>query len=90
MGRLQWGMWIWGGATVVLALGALALVVAAGLCMDESGSPAGMGVFGGIYKALGQNENLVAGILGFSGLAWAHFFTAAQDKPEGKAGRRRK
>lgn len=68
------GMWSWGIVTAVLAGAALALVVWAGFHMDEAGQLTSFGCLAGLYKAVSECDSLVAGILGFSGLAWAHFF----------------
>lgn len=79
------GIWIWGTMTVLLALSALIVVVWAGLWIDikpggdpklytfKLGTPEALG---GIFFALKENGSLVAGILGFSDLAWAQFFQA--------------
>lgn len=68
------GVVAWGTITVALALAALGLVIYAGYYMDADGRVIGLGWVGGVYMAVSENESLVAGILGFSGLAWAHFF----------------
>jgi hypothetical protein len=73
------GIWIWGVVTVTLALGTLATVIVAGILYRPlngrlRGAPTW---FAGLYQALKENGSLVAGILGFSGLAWSVFFNAA-------------
>lgn len=77
MTPLKIGMWIWGGITVTLAISSLALVLIAGWHMDSAGNMHGLCRIAGLYKAISSNGSLVAGILGFSGLAWTHFFQAA-------------
>tara|TARA_B110001454_G_C12340470_1_gene275791 strand:- start:160 stop:420 length:261 start_codon:yes stop_codon:yes gene_type:complete len=75
------GIYVWGFITVVLALGALALVLLAGYHLYPSGetfkfdseTPA---CLPGLYFAVKENGSLLAGILAFSGLAWAGFFKA--------------
>ena len=76
---IGFGVWAWGLMTAVLAAGALALVVAAGcyLGIQDRFAPDCPKWLAGIYFALKENGTLVAGILGFSGLAWSHFFVAA-------------
>jgi uncharacterized membrane protein YtjA (UPF0391 family) len=64
----------WGVVTVVLAAAALGLVIWAGFHMDETGRLTSSCRLAGLYKAVSECDSLVAGILGFSGLAWAHFF----------------
>lgn len=68
------GMWSWGIVTAALAGAALTLVIWAGFNMDETGQLTSFGRLAGLYKAISECDSLVAGILGFSGLAWAHFF----------------
>jgi len=74
MNWLRVGMLSWGVVTVVLAGVALALVIWAGFNMGEAGQLTSFGRLVGLYKAVSEFDSLVAGILGFSGLAWAHFF----------------
>lgn len=74
MSLVKIGVVAWGTITVVLAIAALSLVIFAGYHMDADGKVTGLGWVGGVYMAVSENESLVAGILGFSGLAWAHFF----------------
>ncbi len=81
MNRLRLGMWAWGLVTAGLAGASLALVIWAGLHTDEAGNLAAKGWLSGMYKVISDNNSLVAGVLGFSGLAWAHFF---QESGRGK------
>ncbi|EQM69550.1 hypothetical protein QYE80_24625 [Pseudomonas tohonis] len=70
------GMFVWGGITVGLAAFALYVLWQAGAhIVLENGEPK-LQPFGllGLYVALKENDSLVAGILGFSGLAWSHFY----------------
>jgi hypothetical protein len=77
------GMWVWGGVTIVLAAGFLFIVMRAGLCVDQIKGADGVpqflfsdcSYFPGLFYAVKENGNLVAGILGFSGLAWSHFYS---------------
>lgn len=73
------GVLLWGFVTVGLATSCLILVVIAGFHLEPEGSnykivPANWAL-AGLYIANKENNSLVAGILGFSGLAWSHFFT---------------
>jgi hypothetical protein len=78
MKLVQLGVWVWGGATVLLAVAFLSIVIAAGFYIEPNDdnykfvdAPHWLS---GLFFALKENGSLVAGILGFSGLAWAHFF----------------
>jgi hypothetical protein len=76
MKLIQIGVWVWGTVTTVLAFSCLMVVFLAGLYLDPKGEFSAVPpwpIFG-IYQALKNAGSLVAGILGFSGLAWAHFF----------------
>lgn len=77
------GMWAWGSVTVLLAFASLAVVVLGGFTIEVvPGKDVGYMFQGaptwlpGMYVALKEQGSLVAGILGFSGLAWAHFYGA--------------
>jgi uncharacterized protein YodC (DUF2158 family) len=59
------GVWIWGGFTTILAIGCLVVVFLQGFSV---------GFVKEMFESLKETGTLVAGILGFSGLAWAHFF----------------
>jgi hypothetical protein len=61
---IELGVWIWEGATSILAFVCLFIVFLHGFSSNEP------------FNALKDTGTLVAGILGFSGLAWAHFFAA--------------
>lgn len=70
------GMKVWGVCTVVLAIAALAVVVLGGAYIESngefnSGAPQWIA---GMYTAIKDCETIVAGILGFSGLAWSNFY----------------
>ena len=85
---IKLGVWAWGGLTTILAIGCFAIVFFAGLNhvsvvaldLKEMGknltetSPNEASFLFSMYLALKDNGTLVGGILGFSGLAWAHFF----------------
>jgi hypothetical protein len=77
---VRFGVWAWGTITVVLAILALAVVVFGALSLPapEACKFAEMGPFNTtlakLFYALKENGSLVAGILGFSGLAWSNFF----------------
>lgn len=82
MSGRQIGVWIWGTATVVLALLSLSLVIVAGFYLDQSNDkyvfrPSSPSHLAGLFYAVKENGGLIAGILGFSGLAWSYFFTAS-------------
>ena len=82
------GMYVWGGVTIVIAFGILIFVLFAGLrYMGPApatekfpyvfiGAPRPVV---GLFFALTENGSVIAGILGFSGLAWSHFYKAAAD-----------
>lgn len=68
---------IWGTATALLSLASLFVVIAWGWNLGPDGS-SGLdpsGKIHGMYAVLKDCGSVVAGILGFSGLAWAHFYT---------------
>jgi hypothetical protein len=70
-------MFIWGSITTVLAALCLAVIIAAGFYINSDGKLNGAPQFiSGAYYVLKDNGSLVAGILGFSALAWAYFFQA--------------
>lgn len=76
---MTFGVWLWGAITILLAGGALLMVIVAGIFFNPAngqlnGAPAW---FAGLYQAVKDNGSLVAGILGFSGLAWSYFFNVA-------------
>lgn len=75
------GAWTWGALTAVLAALALVVVIRAGFYIvaaedkyrfSDQAPPRLIGLF----FSLKEHGSLVAGILGFSGLAWAYFFKA--------------
>lgn len=81
MDLVRAGVWVWGTVTAVLAAAALSIVAWVGwqgVPMNSAGSDPVTGLMG-IYTALQQCDSLVAGILGFSGLAWSHFFNAMNE-----------
>jgi len=70
------GVNVWGGISVVGALFCLTIVFWSSFYIGVNGqfgdkSPR---LLVGFYTALKENGTVVAGILGFSGLAWATFF----------------
>ena len=79
-GFVRFGVWAWGLVTVVLAVLALLIVIAGGLSLPapEACKFGELGPFQSVlarlFYALKENGSLVAGILGFSGLAWSNFF----------------
>ena len=79
-GFVRFGVWAWGLVTISLALIALTIVVVGGLSLPtpESCKFGELGPFqttiAKLFYALKENGSLVAGILGFSGLAWSNFF----------------
>ncbi|MEE1869046.1 hypothetical protein [Pseudomonas auratipiscis] len=79
MSTNEFGMKAWGVCTVVLAIAALAVVVLGGAYIGSngefnSGAPQWIA---GMYTALKDCGAIVAGILGFSGLAWSNFYKAS-------------
>ena len=75
MKAIKVGVWVWGGLTVFLALASLFVVVAAGLHLNVRAefSASVPSRLPGLYLALKENGSMVAGLLGFSGLAWVLF-----------------
>lgn len=69
------GMFVWGGITVGLAAFALYVLWQAGAHIVLVDGKPRLQPFEllGLYVALKENDSLVAG-LGFSGLAWSHFY----------------
>jgi hypothetical protein len=94
MNRINLGVWLWGGATMALAFLALFTVLWAGWNIESIDHehlkyqfrPETPEHLAGIFYALKENGSLVAGILGFSGLAWAHFFKASNGPAGGAPG----
>lgn len=79
MNTSEFGMKAWGVATVVLAIAALGIVLLGSTYLGLNGkfvegTPRWIA---GLYSAIKQNGNVVAGILGFSGLAWSNFYKAS-------------
>ncbi|MGY2184686.1 hypothetical protein [Pseudomonas sp. SDO5591_S426] len=79
MNTNEFGMKAWGVITVVLALAALAVVIAGGLHLGPDNlfvkdTPQWIA---GLYLALIDCGTVVAGVLGFSGLAWSNFYKAS-------------
>jgi hypothetical protein len=75
MNWVKLGVWLWGGLTVLLALASLCVVIFAGLSLNMRAefSPSVPARLPGLYLALKENGSMVAGLLGFSGLAWVLF-----------------
>jgi hypothetical protein len=76
---LKRGMWWWGIIACSLAVPSLVLILASSAFLNieghfRSGVPP---LLAGLDFALKDHGSLAAGMLGFSGLAWAYFFTAA-------------
>lgn len=80
MKLVQLGAWVWGVITVLLAILFLGIVITAGFYIEPFASKEQYQLIGaphwvfGLFYSLKENGSLVAGILGFSGLAWSHFF----------------
>jgi hypothetical protein len=79
--QIELGVYIWGGLTIILALFCLGIVFAGGIFHVSAEAqhlkdaiPTEPCFLLRMYLVLKDNGSLVAGILGFSGLAWAHFF----------------
>jgi hypothetical protein len=75
---IRFGIWVWGAITVALALAVVRLVIAAGCHMDKDGGfRAGTPeLLAGMFQALKASGTAIGAVVGFSGLAWAHFFQA--------------
>ncbi|MDI6524170.1 hypothetical protein QMA71_01395 [Pseudomonas otitidis] len=71
---------IWGGITVGFAAFALYVLWQAGAHIVLVEGKPELQPFGllGLYVAMKENGSLVAGILGFSGLAWSHFYKGSK------------
>lgn len=85
MNTSEFGMKAWGVATVVLAIAALGVVLLGSAYLDLEGeflkdTPRWIA---GLYTSIKQNGNVVAGILGFSGLAWSNFYRASARLSDG-------
>jgi hypothetical protein len=83
------GIWVWGAITVALALAVVGLVIAAGFYMNNHGgfradTPP---LLGGMFQALKASRTAIGAVVGFSGLAWAHFFQAGNPTPTDKSQR---
>jgi hypothetical protein len=70
------GIWVWGGATIVLTAACLIFVVLAGFYLDADGkfSRATPTILPGMYISLKDNGSLVASILAVSAVGWSYFF----------------
>ena len=72
------GVWVWGAVTVLLAIAFLGIVIAAGFYIEPKDDGYCLlnapHLLFGLFYSLKENGSLVAGILGFSGLAWSYFF----------------
>lgn len=75
------GIMAWGTITAALAFAALVVVIWAGkhLGLDGALDSETPQLIAGMYMALKQCGNVVAGILGFSGLAWSNFYKASTE-----------
>ncbi|WP_249605473.1 hypothetical protein [Chromobacterium sp. IRSSSOUMB001] len=81
---IDFGVWVWGAVTVLMAIFFLSIVVLAGFYIEVPHSSCGFskgapGWLVGLFYSLKENGSLVAGILGFSGLAWVHFFKVSHN-----------
>lgn len=70
------GVWIWGAVTIVFSSACLGIIIASGLHVGIDGkflhdTPQWVA---GMYFVLKEAGALVGGLLGFSALAWSHFF----------------
>ena len=79
-------MYVWGGVTIAIACLLLGFVLVAGLVYIKP-SPTSLYTFDnqtpdwfvGLFFALKEAASVIAGIVGFSGLAWSNFYKAAAD-----------
>ena len=79
MNQQRWGLWIWGAATVALAVFSVAVIMAAGFFLDAGAqfSPRVPRGLPGLYLALKEHGTLLGLLLGFSSLAWTLYATRA-------------
>lgn len=70
------GVWLWGGITVALAIGILAVIITSIPYLNHEGKfvPTAPASVYQPYFALKDQGGLIGGIVGFSGLAWTIFF----------------
>jgi|HubBroStandDraft_6_1064221.scaffolds.fasta_scaffold2310052_1 hypothetical protein len=73
----QIGVFLWGTVTIALSVFCVSIITFAAFYINGDGKLVGAPPFvTGAYFVLKDNGSLVAGILGFSALAWAYFFQA--------------
>jgi hypothetical protein len=75
---IRLGVFIWGTVTIVLSALALGMVLLGAHFMTRDAKFAEDAPLFVVttYTALKDNGSLIAGVLGFSALAWAYFFQA--------------
>jgi len=85
------GAFAWGSVTIALAAIVLWIVGYAGWHICGVANDKSYVFDGdiskhiiGLFYALKENGSLVAGVLGFSGLAWSHFYKTPTAAPETK------
>lgn len=79
IGPVKVGIWVWGAATLLLAVAAFVFLIVASLHITPSGANAAFDSntptwMPGAYLVLKDHNQLVAAILAVSGLAWSYFF----------------
>lgn len=86
MKRAEVGMWVWETLTVALAFACIVVVFWSGFYLMHDGAADKYHFvdapdwLAGLFVSLKEHGTLVGGILGFSGLAWSHFYSAS-DRP---------
>jgi hypothetical protein len=70
------GIWVWGGLTAVASVTLFAVIVTGGAYLDAEGKflPGTPRFVAGMYHALKDQGTLIGALVGFSALAWAHFY----------------
>lgn len=78
MDIIRFGVWVWGSATVVIAIAVFGIVVVAAIHINPTGgfAPAAPPWLPKVYKVLQDLGTLIGAAIGFSALAWAYFFQA--------------
>jgi hypothetical protein len=79
MTLLEWGVMIWGVVAIALMFLILLFLGAVAIGWEKKG--------GALYEVLKDFSTLIGAIVGFSGVAWSHFFTAT--RPDAKEDGRR-
>ncbi|MDP9172664.1 MAG: hypothetical protein M3O30_02205 [Planctomycetota bacterium] len=78
----DWGVMVWGTVTAVVSIVLSAFVIIAGCYLDQKGqfTDGTPHLIAGWYFALKDQATLIGAMVGFSALAWAHFYHAGGKK----------